>query len=286
MKTILLPTDFSLNSHNAISYAINFYKDEECRFILLNTYQVNTYVQNSTFIPIPGEYERNKVRQESQVKIDQLIKEIEQRYPNPVHSFSAVTSNQQLVTAIVEELEKLPIAVIIIGTQGNTAAYDVSYGSNTISIMEAIPNCPILAIPSHVRFSQIKEVVLASGFKVPPQDREYVFIKELLKKTQASLRVLHIEENGISEEQQKNLKALKEILQDVPNSYHSLAHVSVPIGIYCFTESRESDMIAFVNKRHSFFQNLLFNPLYKNLGNYSQIPVLIMQTRENVNNLE
>ncbi|MCM4158709.1 universal stress protein [Antarcticibacterium flavum] len=280
MKTILLPTDFSLNSHNAISYALNFYKDEECRFILLNSYKVNGYMQNSRFIPIPGESERDKVRQESREKIHQLLKEIEQRYPNPKHSFSTVTKNQQLVAAIAEEINKQPIAVVIIGTQGNTAAHDVSYGSNTISIMEEIHNCPILAIPSHVRFSKIKEVVLASGFKVPPLEEEYIFIKELLNKTGAAIRVLHVMENGLSKSQQENKEDLKTILKEVPHSFHSLAHVSVAIGIYCFTESRGSDMVAFVNKRHSFFQNVLFNPLYKNLGNYSQIPVLIMQTRE------
>lgn len=280
MKTILLPTDFSLNSNNAISYALNFYKDEECHFLLLHAYKVNGYRQNSTFIPIPGDTEREKVRKECQVKINKLLKEIEQRYPNPLHKFSNVIQNQQLVTAIAEELQNNPITVIIIGTQGNTAAHNVSYGSNTMAIMEDIHNCPILAIPSHVRFSKIKEVVLASGFKIPPLDEEFMFIKDLLNKTGASLRVLHIEENWLDESQQRNREDLKKLLDKVPHSFHTLAHVSVPIGIYCFTESRGSDMIAFVNKRHSFFQNVLFNPLYKNLGNYSQIPVLIMQTRE------
>jgi nucleotide-binding universal stress UspA family protein len=280
MKTILLPTDFSLNSHNAISYALNFYRDEECHFILLHAYKVNGYRQNSTFIPIPGESAREKVKHEAEVKIHQLQKEVEQRYPNPLHSFSTVIQNQQLVVAITEEIKERPINVMIIGTQGNTAAHDVSYGSNTIDIMEEIHNCPILAIPSHVRFSKIKEMVLASGFKIKPVEEEYSFVKELLKKTGASLRVLHIEENGLSKEQEKNREDLMKILQEVSHSFHTLAHVSVPIGIYCFTESRGSDMIAFINKRHSFFQNVLFNPLYKNLGNYSQIPVLIMQTRE------
>lgn len=280
MKTILLPTDFSLNSQNAISYALNFYKEEKCHFILLNSYQVNGYMRNSRFIPIPGESKREKVREESRAKIHLLLKEIEQRYPNPLHSYNILTKNQQLVAAIAEEIDKQPVAVVIIGTQGNTSAHNVSYGSNTISIMEEIHNCPILAIPSHVRFSPIKEVVLASGFKVPAMEEEYVFIKELLKKTGATIRVLHIDENGMSRPQQNNRDDLMDILKNVPNSFHTLAHVSVPIGIYCFTESRGSDMIAFVNKRHSFFQNVLFNPLYKDLGNYSQIPVLIMQTRE------
>ena len=38
MKNILLPTDFSDNSWNAIQYAVELFKDEKCNFFLLNTY--------------------------------------------------------------------------------------------------------------------------------------------------------------------------------------------------------------------------------------------------------
>ncbi|WAC02793.1 universal stress protein [Lacinutrix neustonica] len=36
MKTILLPTDFSENSWNAIVYALNFLEKEPCTFYLLH----------------------------------------------------------------------------------------------------------------------------------------------------------------------------------------------------------------------------------------------------------
>lgn len=279
MQNVLLPTDFSDNSRNAISYAINFYRNEPCNFTLLHSYKVNGYRQNSKFVPVPGQSNIDRMRLETEKKLAQLIQEIKKRYPNPRHSFTAIASNYQLIIAIKEELRKRETEVIMIGTQGSTGAYEVAYGSNTIRLMEDIKNCPILAIPSHVRFSAIKEIVLASGFKVTPRAEELDFIKILLRKTHASLRVLHIVENGpLSKDQKKHKEELKNLLLDVNHSFHSLSHVTVPIGIYCFTESRGSDMITFVNKRHSFFQNVLFNPLYKNLGNYSQIPVLIMQT--------
>ncbi|WP_281542184.1 universal stress protein [Maribacter aestuarii] len=38
MKNILIPTDFSENAWNAIVYALKLFKDEECKFYLLNTY--------------------------------------------------------------------------------------------------------------------------------------------------------------------------------------------------------------------------------------------------------
>jgi len=54
-KKILLPTDFSKNAWTAISYAIELYKNDECDFYLLNTFQVSGYVIESMMVPEPGE---------------------------------------------------------------------------------------------------------------------------------------------------------------------------------------------------------------------------------------
>lgn len=285
MKNILLPTDFSINSKNAISYALNFYKDEPCNFILLNTFKVDGFTVNSRLIPFPGNAEIKRKTTEAEKKINMLIKEIQMRYPNSKHNFTGLIKNLNLVPAINEILHSTKIEVIPIGTQGNTDASRVSYGSNTINIMEEVTGCPILAIPSHVKFTEIKEIVLASGFKSTPKPEELSFIKELVVKTKATLRILHVEEDGGLDEDQKKIKnMLKELIKDIPHSFHTLSHVSVAVGIYCFIESRCSDMVTFINKKHSFFQNVLFNPLYKDLGNYSRIPVLIIQTAKRKRN--
>ena len=43
MKRIVLPTDFSKNAFNAITYALKLFKDIECTFFLLNTYTPPVY---------------------------------------------------------------------------------------------------------------------------------------------------------------------------------------------------------------------------------------------------
>ncbi|WP_341220224.1 universal stress protein [Polaribacter atrinae] len=43
MKNILLPTDFSDNSWNAIQYAVQLFKDEKCNFFIMNTYTPMIY---------------------------------------------------------------------------------------------------------------------------------------------------------------------------------------------------------------------------------------------------
>lgn len=278
MKNILLPTDFSENAWNAILYTLHLYKNESCKFILLNSYQVNGYFHLSKLSPIPGSDTLKNAKLTSEQRLQGLINVIKKGYPNPNHSFIAKSHNYQLIEAINHQLQKNNIEAIVIGTKGSTGAYEVVYGSNTIKIMDEIESCPILAVPSNVPFYELNEIVLATSFKIRHDDKDFQYLKQLAIQTKAQVCILHIEEgSGLSIPQKQNKHLLGTYLENVPHSFHSLAHVSVPIGIYCFIESRGSDMIAFVNKKHSFFEKLLFNPLYKDLGNYSTIPVLVLQ---------
>ncbi|MEP6263044.1 MAG: universal stress protein [Gillisia sp.] len=278
MKNILLPTDFSENALNAAIYALHLYKDEPCRFIFLNAYDVNGYFANSILMPIPGNHTLTEAKNLSVEKLEKLINDLGEKNSNPYHTFSSISQNDHLVTAVNLQIQASHIELVIIGTQGSTAAQDVAYGRNTINIMENVRNCPIMAIPSHVKYHGINEVVLPTSYKMDFRHEYFNFIKSFLKRNKASLRILHIEEDiALSEEQQLKKNSLEAILKDTPHSFHHLAYVTVPIGIYCFTESRGSDMIAFLNKKHSFLENVILEPLYKNLGNYSQIPVLVLQ---------
>ena len=57
---------------------------------------------------------------------------------------------------------------------------------------------------------------------------------------------------------------------------HTLTDLKVQSGISAFIESRESDMIAFVNKKHSFFGSIFSRLLVKEMGYHSKIPVLTL----------
>ena len=46
MKAILLPTDFSKNSMNAIEYAVSLFEDETCEFYVLNIQKASAFVSD------------------------------------------------------------------------------------------------------------------------------------------------------------------------------------------------------------------------------------------------
>ncbi len=48
-----------------------------------------------------------------------------------------------------------------------------------------------------------------------------------------------------------------------------------------FIESRGSDMVAFINKKHTFFGSMLTEPMVKGIGYHSKVPILVMHDLRN-----
>ena len=143
--------------------------------------------------------------------------------------------------------------------------------------MEEIENCPVLCFPSNISFNRPGEIVLANSFKAEITPGDLDFLISLARKFGSAIRILHIAETGgLNKSQHHNRKRLGEKLGMVKHSFHSLEYLSVSLGIYSFIESRGSGMVAFINKKHSVLQNLLMNPVYKNLAHYSKVPVLVL----------
>ncbi len=276
MKKILLPTDFSQNAFNAITYAIEMYREEKVTFTLLHAFKVFDYHEESKLSVEPGDKSMEKARKDIERRLEDLVEELYKKSGKD-HILKISAHNLLLVDAIKKELRIHKQDLIVIGTQGHTGNKEVIYGSNTINIMEDIEKCPVLAVPASASFKPPSEIVLANSFKVELTPKDLDFLISVAHKYHSAIRILHIaEEGGLSRSQKYNRLQLQEKLEGVKHSFHFLEYLSVPMGIYSFLESRGSDMIAFINKKHTLVQNLLLQPLYKNLAHFSKVPVLVL----------
>ncbi|WP_025743240.1 universal stress protein [Aquimarina pacifica] len=281
-KKILLPTDFSKNAWNAISYAIELYKNEVCDFYLLNAFQASGYAMESMMVPEPGEKIFDKAKAVSEKGLSKTLERISMKEENTKHKFFAVSKFNNLLDAIKDIVDKMDIEMIIMGTKGATNASSIIYGSNAILVMEKERNCPVLAIPGEITYQEPKEIVFPTDFKTRIKRRELHYLIELARISNAAIRILHISEgDALSKEQEANKKLLKEYFDSLQYTFHTLHNIGVKEGLNAFVESRESDMITFINKKHSFFGSILSQPMVKNLGNHAKVPVLALHDLRN-----
>lgn len=74
---------------------------------------------------------------------------------------------------------------------------------------------------------------------------------------------------------------LEDILQGVNYKFQTLTHSTVLTAVNTFVESRESDMVAFINKKHTFFGSILSNALVKEISFLLNVPILVMHDLNN-----
>lgn len=276
-KRVLLPTDFSKNALNAIRYALDLYKDQSCDFYFLNAYQVNGYSIDTFMVPEPGEQAFEAAKLASEKGFEKLMNVLALHNNNAKHQYHTISTFNSLLHAIKSTIAKKDIDIVIMGTKGMTGADSIIFGTNTVDAMEKVTECPVMAIPADVRFTAPKEIVFPTDYKATFKRKELNYLLEIAVYHKAAIRVLHIEkEFKLSRDQKSNKELLESILEGTEHSYHTLKDLKVQSGISAFIESRESDMIAFVNHKHRFFGSIFSKPLVKEMGYHSKIPVLTL----------
>lgn len=281
-KRILLPTDFSKNAYNAIKYAIELYKKEPCEFFMLHSYYLPGYNKSNLMSLDPTEKRLNEVKGSAEKNMEKL--KVQVRFYDVKNNNTLYFLNEfgAFIDVVKKIVGKEDINLIIMGTHGETDNKNTIIGSNAVNAMEKVRSCPVLVIPGNVTFKNPNEIVFPTSFKSYYKEKELLTLTEISRLTNAPIRVLHIQkEPKLSKAQIENKELLNRILDATTCTNHELNKVSLKEGVRCFVQSRESEMIAFINKKHNFFGSIFSNPMVKDVGKNPNVPVLALHDLRN-----
>ncbi|HPE84108.1 MAG TPA: universal stress protein [Aequorivita sp.] len=281
-KRILIPTDFSRNAWNAIKYAMELYKREYVEFFIIHSYYLSGYSKENLLTPEPKEKDLKKVQEASEKDMEKLKVQMGFYEENDNHTFHYMSEFGSFFDVMKATVEKQDIELVIMGTQGETDNKTVILGSNAVNAMEKIRNCPVLAIPSTVLFKDPNEIVFPTSFKTHYKEKELATLVEISRSTNSPIRILHIQKGkNLSKSQLENKALLEKILDAASFTHHTLYDIEINDGVRCFVQSRQSEMIAIVNKKHNFFGGVFSNPMVKELGKHTAVPLLAMHDLRN-----
>ncbi|MGP1993161.1 universal stress protein [Zobellia laminariae] len=276
-KRILVPTDFSKNALNAVRYALDLYAKLNCEFYFLNVFKLEYYTTDTLIIPEPGSQEFEIAKAKSEENFVKLLDMLALHHDNPKHIYHTIPTFTFLSAAIKKTISNKDINLVVMGTKGASGAKEVIFGSNTVKTMEIVSECPVLAIPADIRFSPPKEIVFPTDFKSSFKRKELNYLIEIAKMHGSAIRILHVSKKQILKpEQEENKILLDNILDEVAHSFHTLTEKNIADSITAFVESRDSDMIAFINQRHFFFEKIFTKPLIKEIGYDATVPILAL----------
>ncbi|GAA4112456.1 universal stress protein [Aquimarina addita] len=277
MKNILIPTDFSENSWNAITYALSFFNRVRCNFYFLHVSPYKEIIRNDSLYHSEHTISE-KIRNNAEMQMQLLLKKVEKLPLNIKHHFFSMYKQVFFIDTIRKSIEEKNIDFIVMGTKGASGAKKKTIGSNTGDVITKV-KCPVLVIPENAKYSKVHEIAFPTDYNIYYKSNVLKTIHEILSLSHAALRVLHISKKNqeLTELQNNNKNFLNEHIADtIEHSFHFLSSSNIEEAVQCFVESRDIDMITMIAKNLNFFQRILFYPTVEQISYHTDIPFLIL----------
>ena len=214
MKTIIAATDFSDASINAANYAADMALAIHSNLLLVHIYQIPV-----AYLEIPIAIEADQARIDAEESLSQLKELLIKRTSGNMNIASRFVTGVffRELKNICEEIK--PYAVVM-GSQGTTAAQRVLFGGHTVYAMKHLM-WPLITVPPHAGFSQIKKIGLAYDFTKVIDSTPVEEIKRLVEDLHAELHVIN---SGRDDTYQPDMVfesgMLQEILAPLNPQYH------------------------------------------------------------------
>lgn len=280
MKQILLPTDFSENSWNAIVYAIQLFKNNECTFHLLNTYTPAIY-NLEYVIGYPEQFGLvDAVRDTSRRNLFKIVSRIASEFTiNEKHTFKTHAKFDTFLSGVKTFVKKHDIDIIVMGTKGATGAKEVLFGSNTVHVFKEI-KCPVLAIPSDFAFEAPHEILFPTDLDAMYKHSNLKILKEIILTNNARLNAMHVSTGyELTEKQERNMAKLESIFEHSAFLFHNIKTMEITHAINEFQVKYKINLLVMINNKHSFFENIFFKNTINQIGFHLNVPFLVIPAK-------
>lgn len=282
MKHILLPTDFSDTSYEAITYAVQLFINEECTFYVLNTYTpvalytTTIYEHQSSLNVDIGEMYKNS----SESNLTQIIEKVTNAYPNKLHTFEAISSYNILSQEIAHLVESRHIDCIIMGTKGASGLKEVFIGSQTMQVIKSA-TVPVIGVPSGYKYTQLKDILFATDYRSGVTQPGLKLLEEICRAHISRLIFLNAYYGVELDTEQLNNKTALDTYFERDAHINEMANgMDVLEAIDDFQSRHKVDLLALVHNKHNFFENLLFTPVVSKIVHHTTTPFMILPSQK------
>ncbi|QHT71304.1 universal stress protein [Rhodocytophaga rosea] len=274
MKTILIPTDFSTHSLNAIDYAASLAEKMPVKLILLHMYHVPVVY---TEVPVVAITDQD-FEAEADVELKRQVEHIQSS--GKVKDVSYINREGLLVDTISDIAAENKVDLIVMGTQGASGLEKMLIGSYTAAILDET-QCPVLIVPAGVSFKGIKKIMYATDF----QFNDFTAINQvadIARFYDAEIVVTHISTAPAKEEATMDwFMEIAEANISYPNvTFRSFAGADVSGQLTGLVKGMNVDLLCMSTVRRTFFEKLYKSSLTKKMVYQAEIPILAFHVKE------
>lgn len=269
MKRILLPTDFSENSINAIDYAMELFKNQSCEFTFLNVQKPSEYIIDDIYTASPNYTIYEAISKDNKQKLSELKKSYSEKYESQPFYFDGQFDFDVLTDAIQQLVSVKNIELIIMGTNGATDAAEKLFGSNTLQVIRQV-RCPILAIPKGFKFKELSSILFTLREEDHFHPNALLPLEELVNDRKVSLEVLQLDTHN-KLPPNKVLDKFSEI------NYHSVQGIPSPEAISSYEQLLPVDIHVIFIRPKSFFERMFSGSDTTKITYQSRVPLFVLK---------
>jgi len=280
MIKILLPTDFSKASINAIEHALNFASGNKIKLILYHS-----------FIPFDSAFNGSpEFRKKEIIKTEQVLKSKIEKLKAKLHADHPDCNLETCIDKgaetqeIISYSKKNKIDLIIMGTTGASGLKEIIIGSVTVAIIDN-SECPVLVVPSNYKFKSIETMLMPTNYTL----YDLVALKFLFQFSitkNAAIHFLHINLKGKpSVKETELIEAFKKTINSLfkkRNKVFNLIHDDdAEKCISSLVKKEKIDLtVMTTTKRKSFIDRFFHSSLTKKMAFHTRIPLLVVPVNE------
>ncbi len=279
IRNILVPTDFSDASLNAMDTAVAMAQRHDARLTLL-------HVVNQSLM-MYGPYEMLPINPHSFDIFHnagaEMLSELADKL-TAKHGIEAdtVVSSGFVPTEICKAAGQKSADLVVMGTHGTSGFHEFFIGTNTYEVVKYAP-CPVLSVPPSRKWERFSTIVFPVR-DVPNPLEKYDFLRKIIRKNQATLIALGLNENKEAHKMQQldtNVRQLESQLRldDVQTVVKTIYADQAAHKVLEIADAEGADLIAITANLDYDIRDFFIGPYTQQIVHHSKIPVLSIRPK-------
>jgi len=274
MKTIIVPTDFSQNSINALAFAKELALESKAKIILSHAYSVIYGNLDAPYYIIAEEMEDAKKDSDSQLK--ELAEKV---FKASQPEFDIVSIENSAVDGVLQLIKERNADLVVMGTEGAHGLEGFIFGSNATKVIENA-QCPVIAIPEGALFENLRHITFATDYHAGDLTALKNLV-EIVRPFNFQILVLHISAldnvNALDVERMQEFREQVKHMISYPNLtcevMYGQKNVEAALEKHV-SETRCGLLVMTTHDRHNIYEKLFSRSKTKQLANHLKVPLM------------
>jgi hypothetical protein len=274
MPNIIVCTNFSETSRNALSYTCSLINSQENKqnfsILLLNVYTIPATYSGDGIALVTI----NNALDNAEDDLHEELEWVHEEYPH-LNVNGKVTTGR-LLEGIKNEIDEMVASLVIIGAGGHYGEL-WSWDRNILNALRDL-TVPVLTIPPDVTFTPLQDIAFACNLKNINQHTTFERVRNIIELTKATLHVVYVTAQEIKpgSKEAENEVIVHEKLKDINPVYHTLFESQVVGAIGRFVENKKIRLLLVMPIRHGIWENLFSKSHTKELARLNRLPIMAL----------